>query len=387
MYRLAIVVSHVIQYQAPFFRAIAKSPEIDVHVFYCSRAGAEHYRDVEMQTTLQWDVDLLSGYEHSFLKNFGRGEGYARLVNPGVVPAILRGGFDAVVLALGWGTVTSLLALTACRVSGTPAFFYGDSSLPPAETSMRQRLRAVWMRAMFRLTAGFLVSGRRNAEYYRHYGGRPEQFFLVPYAADNERFAAASLLSEEERLAARDALGIAAGDLLVVYSAKLLERKDPLTLVRAVAAMEQRQHAAILFLGDGELRPRVEAEAEKLGVRVIFRGFVNQSDLPRQYAIGDVLVLPSKFEPWGLVVNEAMASGLPVIVSDRVGAGADLAVEGENGWTFPAGDVETLAKRLDTLAVDPALRRRMSERSRAIIAQWDYAAGVRGLEKALRTRC
>src|SRR5512132_938292 len=156
VYRVALLASHVIQYQDPFFRLLAAHPDVDLTVFFCSRAGAETYRDVEMQTTLKWDLPMLEGYRHHFLRNFGRGEGYARAINPGVVPAILSGRYDAVIFFLGWGTITSLLALAACRMSGTPAFLYGDSSYPPPETTLRARLRARYVRAIFALADAFL---------------------------------------------------------------------------------------------------------------------------------------------------------------------------------------------------------------------------------------
>ena len=387
MTRIAIVVSHVIQYQAPFFREIARDPELDLDVLYCSRAGIDTYHDIAMKTTLQWDVDLLSGYRYRFLRNFGMGSRYSRLVNPGVVPAIVRGGYDAVILAVGWGTVTSMIALAACRVTGTPVYVYGDSSFAPPEATIRQKLRGVLLRGFFRLTDGFLTSGSSNAAYYRHYGVEDSRMFAVPYAADNDRFRASAELEPVARATLRARFDVAPDDLLIVFSAKIIDRKDPLTLVRAVAMMTERKRTAILFLGDGELRDRVVQAANELKVRAIFPGFVNQSQLPRHYAAGDVLVLPSRHEPWGLVVNEAMACGLPVIASDRVGAAHDLVRSGENGWTFPVGHAEALAECLDRLAADRQLRSRMSERSRQIITTWDYTAGIRGIKRAVRSRC
>ena len=115
MFRLAILASHVIQYQDPFFRLLAADPEIDLTVIYCSPQGAQPYRDEDMKTTLSWDLEMLQGYRWRALRNFGRGSGYWRLVNPGVMPAIWRGRYDAVLFMLGWGTITSLLAVAACR--------------------------------------------------------------------------------------------------------------------------------------------------------------------------------------------------------------------------------------------------------------------------------
>ena len=379
MKRLAIVVSHVIQYQDPFFRLLAQEPELDLTVIYCERHGAETYLDREMQTELRWDLEMLTGYRFVFLRNFGRGERYARLVNPGIVPALLRGKFDAVIFIVGWGTVTSLLGFIACRLAGTPYFLFGDSSFPPPETNARSRIRAGLLRMLVRSAEGVMVSGVLNAEYYRHYGGDPRRFFPLPFAIDNDRFAAASQFAPGERDAMRARLDL--GDAFtIVFSGKLVPRKDPLTLLRAVAAMRHRDRVAVLFLGHGELREELESFANEHALRVRFTGFVNQTELPKHYALGDVFVLPSTYEPRGLVVNEAMAVGLPIIASDRVGATGDLVRD-----VFPAGDPLALARQLDALLDDPAKLEAMRTWSREKIATWNYAAGVAGVKEALRS--
>jgi glycosyltransferase involved in cell wall biosynthesis len=381
--RLAIVASHVIQYQDPFFRMLAADPEIDLTVFYCSRAGAETYRDADMQTSLRWDIELLQGYRHVFLRNCGWDDGYTRLINPGVIPAIARGRFDAVLFFLGWGTTTSLLGIAACRVTGTPFFLYGDSSFPPPEDSWRAKLRATFIRGVFALASGFMVSGKLNAEYYRHYGGDPRRFFLLPWAIDNERFANASRFAPGEREAMRARFGIARDEVAFVFSAKLVPRKDPMTLLRAVARMHHRERAAVVFLGHGELREELERFAREHRLHAVFAGFVNQADLPKHYAMGDAFVLPSTYEPRGAVINEAMACGLPVVVTDRCGSLGDIVQENDNAFVYPAGDADALARHLDALT-DDELRARMGRRSREIIATWDYARGVEGVKEALR---
>ena len=379
--------SHVIQYQDPFFRLLAADPEIDLTVLYCSRAGAEVYRDEDMKTSLRWDIEMLEGYRHEFLGNIGRGDGYTRLINPGIVAAIRRGRYDAVILFAGWGTITSLLAIAACRALDTPFFLYGDSSFPPPENTWRARLRAGFVRTIFRLAGGFLVSGVLNAEYYKHYGADERRFFLVPWAIDNERFIEASRFGPGERDAMRARFDIAPGQIVFVFSGKLVPRKDPLTLLRAVSRMRRRNRAVVVLLGHGELREQVEAFARENGVAVRFAGFVNQSELPRYYAMSDVFVLPSVYEPRGAVINEAMACGLPVVVTDRCGSIGDVVQENDNALIYPAGDADALGAHLDRLVEEDALRMQMGARSRDIIATWDYARGVEGVRHALRAIC
>jgi len=381
---VAIVASHVIQYQDPFFRLLAADPDIDLTVLYCSPAGAEVYRDVDMKTTLRWDIEMLSGYRYRVLRNFGFGDGYTRLINPGIVPALLGGKYDMVLFMLGWGSLTAMLGIVACRAARIPLFLYGDSSFPPPEDSVARRIRAGFLRALFGLTTGFMVSGALNADYYRHYGADPRRFFLLPWAVDNERFAAACHLAPGERDALRDRLGIARNAVVFVFSAKLVERKDPMTLLRAFEAMKQRDRAALLFLGDGVLREPLEAFVREHDLDAVrFAGFVNQTDLPKYYGLSDIFVLPSTYEPRGAVINEAMACGLPVIVTDRCGSIGDIVLDGDNAFVYPAGDAATLARVIDRMAEDHALRARMAGRSLEIIGRWSFARGVEGVKDAL----
>jgi len=388
-HRLAIVASHVIQYQDPFFRRLAKEADIDLTVVYCSDAGASSYHDADMNTTLRWDIDLLQGYRHVTLRNFGFGSGYTRLINPGIVPSIALNDYDAVIFMTGWGSISALLGIVACRMSQKPFFLYGDSSFPPAETTLQAKIRAFFIRTIFRLAAGFMYSGVLNAEYYRHYGGSPDSFFLLPWAIDNDRFEEASRLSENQRRSMRREYGIGNESTVFVFSAKLVERKDPMTLLRAFERMNYRRDAAVLFLGDGELRARMQdfVRSRGLSERVHFAGFVNQTDLPAHYGISDVFILPSLYEPRGAVVNEAMACGLPVIVTDRCGSIGDIVQPGENALIFGAGDDAALASHMDLLTINGSLRRRMAQRSREIIRSWSYSTGVEGVKAMLERVC
>jgi glycosyltransferase involved in cell wall biosynthesis len=385
--RLAIVASHVIQYQDPLFRLLAAEADIDLTVLYCSRHGLESFRDADMATTLSWDIDLL-GYPHRFLWNASRdlNRGFWRLVNPGIVAALARGHYDAVIFMTGWGSFTAIAGMLTCRLFRIPFYVYGDSSFPPPEDSFRRRARAALLRMLFAMTTGFMTSGVLNADYYQHYGADPKRFFLLPWAVDNARFARESVLDGGEGDALRARYGIAPGSVVFLFSAKLVERKDPFALLTAYEAMRHRDQAAIVFMGDGTLREPLEryaSEHELTGVH--FTGFVNQAAIPKHYAMADVFVLPSIVEPRGAVINEAMACGLPVIVTDRCGSIGDIVLDGDNAFVYPAGDANALAALMDRMTADAALRARMGRRSREIVASWDFARGVQGVRAMLRS--
>ncbi len=181
-------------------------------------------------------------------------------------------------------------------------------------------------------------------------------------------------------------LGLPVDDPLIIFSAKLIERKRPLDLLQAYKSLIERGlQASLLFTGEGELRYELETfiREHALG-QVKITGFKNQTELPSLYASGDIFVLPSRFDTWGLVVNEAMLFGLPTIVTDMVGAAQDLVVPGVTGFVYPAGDVARLTQLLEELLIDPAKRVKMGEAARQRIEMWNYGACIEGVVQALK---
>jgi glycosyltransferase involved in cell wall biosynthesis len=172
---------------------------------------------------------------------------------------------------------------------------------------------------------------------------------------------------------------------VILFSGKLIPRKRPMDLLRAYAGLvEERVAAGLLFIGEGELRPVLEQFAREQGLtQVKIAGFQNQTQLPRYYAVGDVFVLPSEFDPWGLVVNEAMLFSIPVIVSDRVGAGPDLVQDNEWGYTYPVGDVMRLRSLLKQLVLNTDLRQRMGEAAQERIMHWNHDTCVTEIVRAV----
>jgi glycosyltransferase involved in cell wall biosynthesis len=190
------------------------------------------------------------------------------------------------------------------------------------------------------------------------------------------------------RASLRDELGVPQDAVVILFSGKLMSRKRPLHAIQALEQMRLREKAALLFMGDGEERYMLETYVQERGLRnVRFLGFINQARMPQIYGASDIMVLPSTYDPRGTVVNEAMACGLPVVISDRVGVwgAGDILREGENGFVVPVGDITRLAQVLDTLTHDSALREKMGRRSLEIIGTWDYEKDVDGILAALES--
>lgn len=217
----------------------------------------------------------------------------------------------------------------------------------------------------------------------------PERVVLTPYAVDNQWWI--DQAAHVNRSAVRAEWGVPDDAAVVLFCAKLQPWKRPHDLLRAFAKANVKG-AYLVFAGDGPLRTALEAEARSLGItdRLRFLGFINQSGLPRVYRASDVFVLPSEYEPFGVVVNESMLSGCTVIVSDQVGARFDLVRDGETGFVFPMGNLDALAKLLSELLPASEKLQQMGNLARLRMADWSPEQNIEGviraIEAALRGR-
>ncbi len=373
-YRVLLLGSHPTQYSSPVFRQLARDPRLEIQVAYCSLHGAKAGYDPGFEREIVWDIPLLDGYAWSELPNRASRPGIERfwgLVNPGVWKTICRGNFDAVVIYTGYMYATFWIAVAAAKMSGTAIVFGTDAHSLDSRDARPWKgavKRAFWPR-LFRLADVAIGQSRGGLALLRALGLPNSRIGLFPYVVDNERWQRAA--AQANRAEVRAAWGIAADAPIVLFSAKLQPWKRPLDLLQAFAKADVR-NAYLVFAGDGALRGEVEAETKRLGLggRVKLLGFVNQTALPSVYRAADVLVLPSRYEPFGVVVNEAMLCGCVPIVSNRVGAQFDLIDDGKTGFVYPTGDVERLGEVLSTLLSDPARIRSMSEAGAAKVAEW-----------------
>lgn len=384
--RLLVLTSHAIQYQAPLFRAMAKDPRFSLHVLLCSDQGARSYQDAGFGREVKWDVPLLEGYSYQILRNWSPAPNPSKslgLINPGVVGAIWRGRYDAVML-LSWSNVTTWLALLAALLTGTPVILKPEATVHRETHGWRATVKRWVLGWLFRRTRVILASGVHGAAFFRQFGAAESKIQIAPYAVDNDFFIAQAEALRPQRDALRSRLGIAGSVPLLIFVGKLYPGKRPMDLLRAFAVLRKERTTALLFVGDGESRAEMERWVKAEGVPdVHFAGFQNQSELPRYLAAADVFILPSALETWGLVINEAMCFSLPIITTDRVGAGGDLVHPGENGFLYPVGDVVALSGALRTLVESPELTRRMGERSREIIQTWSYQENLDAIVSAL----
>jgi len=388
MPRLAIVTSHPIQYQAPWFRALAR--EVDVTVFFAWKQDAKGQAAAGFGTEFEWDVPLLDGYEHEWLSNVSPSpnvDAYAGCDTPEIADRLARGRFDAC-LVNGWYLKSYVQAIRACQAQRIPLLMRGDSHLKTPRHPIVSVAKYVPYRWGLSRIDAHLVVGAANRRYLRHYGVPEDRLFFAPHFVENDRFAA----SADEARAAGEALAIRASidarpdTTVFLFAGKVIEKKRPVDFVAALAELGRRGiRAAGAVVGSGPLQPALDAQARESGVDLRWLGFRNQTEIAACYAAADCLVLPSDGrETWGLVVNEAMACGIPAIVSDAVGCAEDLIEPGRTGEVYPVGDVAALADRMAAMA--GRLRHHRADVENAVcarIGRYTCQAAVAGTREAL----
>jgi len=392
--RLAYLVSHPIQYQAPLLRRLAQEADIDLTVFFGSDFSVREYSDEGFGVEIQWDVPLLEGYRHVFLPRIRDGNhvSFTTPLNRGMLRALkgrdASGRFD-VLWVHGYASANSLQGMVAAKLLGIPVMLRAESWLRDrGRSKTKLAAKRLFFSALQSLTDAVLPIGTATSEYWSHYFGKRVPQFLVPYAVDNSYFSRLAQQAESSRAELQAELHLVPSRPVILFASKLQERKNCAHLVEAYAHLVQTNTGPVPYLvivGDGQERGTLERQAEATGLDSIrFAGFRNQSELPRFFDLATVFVLPSRHEPWGLIVNEVMNAARPVIVSDDAGCAFDLVQDGINGYVFPTGNIEALTEALNRVLSPPGVAQQMGANAYNTIQHWGIEQDVEGIRKALQ---
>jgi glycosyltransferase involved in cell wall biosynthesis len=383
--RVLAIAQQPAQYQAPLFRRMAARSDMELQVAYCTLRGAEAAHDPEFGATVQWDVPLLDGYAWVQVPNRGSGgESFWGLQNTGLWRIIREGHFHAVLCYVSYRRATFWIARVAAWLSGA-AFLFGTdtTTLNPLDGRMWKRsVKRVMWPWLFRMADQVIVPSTGSRDLMRSLGLPDERVTITPYVVDNDWWREQA--AKVDRAAARAAWGATDAIGVVLFCAKLQPWKRPFDLLEAFAK-SGISDALLVFAGEGPLRGELKARAEALGVagRVRFLGFVNQSQLPAIYTAADLMVLPSVYDAFGVVVNEAMLCGCVVAASDHVGAARDLIAQGRTGFVYPCGDVEALAGVLLRAFGNPARLKEMGQGARARMETWSPRENIEATLEAV----
>lgn len=378
--RLAIITTHPIQYYAPIFKLLYQRGNIDINVFYTWGEKALHKYDPGFNKTISWDIPLLDGYPYEWVENTATDPGshhFKGIINPGLTKQVETWQPDAI-LIYGWAYHSHLKAMRHFK-NKIPVLFRGDSTLLDETNWLKTTLKSVFLKWIYRHVDHAFYVGTNNKAYFKKHGLKESQLTFAPHAIDNDRFAE----PKKEAMMLRRQLGIRNGEILILFAGKLEDKKSPGLLLDAFLALNVND-IHLLFLGNGAWENRLKSKAENKK-NVHFIDFQNQSAIPAIYQSSDLFCLPSKGpgETWGLAVNEAMACGKAILVSDKVGCALDLVNENYNGLIFKSEDTNSLRSSLMELTKSRQLLQVYGEKSRDAIQNWSFLKIAEAIENKL----
>ncbi len=382
-YKLAILHTHPIQYNSPFFKLLAQDKFFRVKVFYTWTQAINGFYDEKFKRYITWDIPLLEGYDYELVKNISpkpSSQYFFGTINPGIVKKIKNWQPDGL-LVYGWNHFSHLIAIKSMK-SKITVFFRGDSILLPSNRmDFKQKIKKYVLTNIYKHIDYALYVGKKNREYFLHYGLKPGQLIFVPHAVENQRFCDLEGKYQTQATKWRSQLGIGQNNLVFLYAGKFETRKNLEILLQAFKLLNKID-VYLILVGNGNLESKLKSLAANHS-NIIFLPFQNQSNMPVVYRLADVFVLPSSVETWGLSVNEAMASSRAVLVSDRAGCSVDLVEEGRNGYVFKANDIDDLVKKMGLFTKSKA--KQMGQESFKIIQNWSYDVGIENFKRFLKS--
>ena len=383
--KLAIITSHPIQYNAPWFKLLAAGGTIHPRVFYTwGEGGAGAKYDPDFKRKIEWDIPLLEGYEYQFVENVSKDPGthhFKGIINPGLVEEVKAWRPDAV-LVFGWSFHSHLRCIRYFHTK-IPVLFRGDSTLLDEAPGWKRQVRRVFLKWVYRHIDYALYVGQHNRDYFLRHGLEERQLVFAPHAIDNDRYAADGDIRLREARERRRQLNMADDHLVVLFAGKLEPKKNPGFLLQLAARIPDRK-LRFIIAGNGVLESGLK-DAAGADDRIRFLDFQNQGQMPVVYRMADVFILPSRGpgETWGLAVNEAMACGRAVMVSEKAGCAVDVVQEEENGITFGPDDLQKCERFLLRCLEDRKLPAAMGARSAQIIQQYSFGKIVSTLQYLL----
>jgi glycosyltransferase involved in cell wall biosynthesis len=380
--KMAIIATHPVQYNAPWFRLLSESSSLCIKVFYTwsqSNGGAKF--DPGFRRIIEWDIPLLDGYDYNFVENTSKDPGshhFYGIENPSLIQEVQAWNPDTL-LVIGWSYKSHLSALRFFK-GKIPVIFRGDSTLLDEKFGIKQLIRRVFLRAVYSNIDFALYVGSNNKKYFKVHGLKNKRLVYAPHAIDNDRFASND---QEQALKAakwRAELGIGADKFVLLFAGKFEPKKNPGYMLELASLVKGDQYRFVL-LGNGPLEQELKEKADG-DPRIHFIDFQNQQVMPVVYRLADVFLLPSDGpgETWGLALNEAMACNRVVMASRFVGGAADLIQEGVNGFMIDKKEMSPAVLQINNLEKNRALTKEMGMSSGKIIRRFSFSILVHQIQ-------
>lgn len=371
--RLVVITEIIAPYRVPVFNSLARHPEIDLHVIFLAETDPTQRQWLVPKDQVRFSFEVLPSWRR-------RIHGRNLLLNWGV-DAALRMASPAAIICGGYNYLASWEALRWARRNHVPFLLWSES------TARDFRSGSIFLESLktkfLRQCDGFVVPGKSSADYLKHYGLPEKTIFTAPNAVDTEFFEKAADIARAHAASHRQTFHLP--DRYFIFAGRLVPEKGIFDLLAAYSSLpvDLRAQVGLVFVGDGPARSELQQRAASLNPRLVqVAGFQQREPLAVFYGLAEAFVLPTHTDRWGLVVNEAMACGLPVICSTAAGCAADLVADQENGRLVTSGSVDELASALNELICNPQLRLRMAQASRNKIKKYSPDACAAGMAKA-----
>lgn len=377
MKKVAFILSLPTPYRTPLLERIYKWNDLDLRVFYCSAADPDRDWESILNETESF-FEILPGRKLN-IPFIGKN----LKINTIIWKKLSEGNFDSIIVG-GYFPPTMLFAILWSIIRNIPYIINSESHFLNRRSIIKSFIKKLFLTPIIKNASAYLPTGKFQGEYLIHYGAEPEKIFYFPNTPDVKFFIKESDKYRKKKGVIKKELGID-NEFVLLFVGRLIKVKGLFTLLQGFKEVRKtHNNASLLFVGDGVLKNLLKEFVAKEEIEdVHFAGSVPNEELPRYYGISDIFVLPSLYEPWGVVVNEAMASALPIVLSDKVGSRGELLREGENGFTYPSKEYMKLAGCILKILSEPDELKEMGQLSRRIIQNFDYSFCEENLKDAL----
>lgn len=381
MKKIKVLILHNIMapYRFPLFREIAKNPLISLEVWFLSKSAQNRRWKIQNNSRLPFKYKILPKIEF----NFQGKDLFTWILNPTFPWEFQKKDFD-ILISAGWLDFASQCAFIMCMLKHKPYIIWSESTVN--EPSWRRTLTKPLVKFFINHANAYLAISQRSKEYLISLGAKPEKIFKAVSSVDNNHFYKKSRLSGIKKTATKDKLKIKE-EKIILYAGQLIERKGIGYLLSAFQQIRKEDdNIGLLLVGYGLLKEKLVKFVKQNAVKgVYFQDHVELNEIPQMYGIADVFVLPSLEETFGLVVNEAMASRLPVIVTDRIGSCEDLVIDGYNGYVVPSADADEIRRAIIKILNRPIKTQKMGRNSWKLIQKFSPESQAKGFVTAIKS--
>lgn len=345
---LAIITTHPIQYQVPLFKHLKKKG-FKITVFFASKHGLNKKEtDPEFLRKIKWNINsnLLQGYESKFSKIQKYKINDFRLNYYKIEKQLINGNYNYILL-LGWNNLYYLRVIRCAIKENIKIILRVETNLESTKNFFKKIIKNILLRIFFKKVSYFLSIGKLNKKFYLNHGVPNKKILPAPYFVDNNFFN--SKLSKKKL---KKQLNLK-NKKIILFVGKLIDRKNPFEFLELAKINKNNLNYHFIVVGDGHLKKKCCQFIKYYNLKNIsLLGFINQKEIRKYYKASDLVISTSLFETWGLTINEAFASSVPVICTNTCGCSLDLIDNGKTGFTYKSGDIQNLNKKTQLILND-----------------------------------